>query len=127
RIGVVKAHVANTGVILCQAEIQANALGVANVQVAVGFGREAGADARRIGCAGLMMGGITGRAAPLALRISALLQIALDDGAQEIAGFDRDGVGRRSVHPAILSTRRGRRTPPRQGIRRAPALLTSDS
>jgi cardiolipin synthase len=43
-IGVVEAHVAHAAVVARQAEVQADALGVAHVQVAVGLGREAGAD-----------------------------------------------------------------------------------
>jgi hypothetical protein len=43
-VGVVKAQVAHTAVVTRQAKVDADALGVAHVQVAVGFGRKAGAD-----------------------------------------------------------------------------------
>ncbi len=49
RVGVVEAHVAHAAEVARQAEVQADALGVADVQVAVGLGREAGADPRRVG------------------------------------------------------------------------------
>ena len=51
RVGVVEAHVAHAAVITRQSEVQADAFGVANVQVTVGLGREAGADAGRVGLA----------------------------------------------------------------------------
>ena len=70
-VGVVKAHVADAAVVARQAEVQADALGVAHVQVAVGFGREAGADLGRVGLAGVVEGGITRAAAPLALGVGA--------------------------------------------------------
>ncbi len=44
RVGVVKAQVAHAAVVARQAEVDADALGVADVQVAVGLGRKAGAD-----------------------------------------------------------------------------------
>ncbi len=44
RVGVVKPQVAHAAVVARQAEVEADALGVADVQVAVGLGREAGAD-----------------------------------------------------------------------------------
>ena len=49
RVGVVEAQVADAAVVARQAEVQADALGVADVQVAVRLGRKARADARRIG------------------------------------------------------------------------------
>ena len=44
RVGVVKTQVAHATVVACQAKVQANAFGMANVQVAIGLGRETGAD-----------------------------------------------------------------------------------
>ena len=44
RIRVVEAQVADAAVVARQAEVQADALGMAHVQVAVGLGREARAD-----------------------------------------------------------------------------------
>src|SRR5690606_13090261 len=43
-VGVVEAQVAAAAELLGDAEVQADRLGVADVQVAVGFGRETGAD-----------------------------------------------------------------------------------
>ena len=51
RVGVVKAQVAHAAIVACQAEVDADAFGVANVQVAVGLGREAGADFGGVGLA----------------------------------------------------------------------------
>jgi hypothetical protein len=70
-VGVVEAQVAHAAVVLRQAEVQPDALGVADVQVAVGLGRKAGADAGRIGCAGLVAGAVAGAAAPAALGVGA--------------------------------------------------------
>jgi hypothetical protein len=47
RVGVVEAQVADAAVLLGEPEVEGDALGVANVQVAVRLGREAGADPRR--------------------------------------------------------------------------------
>ena len=41
-VGVVEPQVTHTGVLLCDAEIQANGLGVADVEIAVRLGRKAG-------------------------------------------------------------------------------------
>jgi hypothetical protein len=48
RVGVVEAQVADAAVVGGQAEVQADALGVTDVQVAVGLGRKARADLRRV-------------------------------------------------------------------------------
>lgn len=45
RIGVVQAQVAYTAIIPCETEVEANAFRMADMQVAVGFGRETGFDA----------------------------------------------------------------------------------
>jgi len=86
RVGVVEAQVADAAVLLRQPEIEGDALGVADVQVAVRLGRKAGADPRRVGGRAGLMGGIARRAGKGTRRIGAGLQIALDDVAQEIAG-----------------------------------------
>jgi hypothetical protein len=83
-VGVVKAHVADAAVVARQAEVQADALGVAHVQVAVGLGREAGADLGRVGLAGVVEGGITRAAAPLALGVGAGGEVFFNDLAQEV-------------------------------------------
>ncbi len=72
RVGVVEAQVALAAVIPGQAEIEADGLGVADVQVAVGLGREAGVDA----------------AAPFAGA-----DVLVDDLADEIPGRGRSGRG----------------------------------
>jgi len=107
RVGVVEAHVADAAVFRREAEVQRDALGVADVQVAVGLGREAGADARRVERPRGVVGRIAGRAGEVPLRVAALLEVALDDLAQEVAGVRGFGavVGGRGTHAAILSTR----------------------
>ena len=61
RVGVVEAQVADAAIIARQAEVQADRLSVADVQVAVGLGREAGADAGRVMRRGGVMCRIAGR------------------------------------------------------------------
>src|SRR5690606_17050568 len=88
-VGVVEAQVAHAAVVARQPEVHADALGVADVQVAVGLGREAGADARRVGRALGLDGRRAGGAGP-ALALEAVgLQAIFDDVAQEIAGGGR--------------------------------------
>ena len=65
RIGVVETQVALAAELFGQAKVQADALGMADVQVAVGLRREAGHD----------------------LGVLAAVQISLDDGAQEVGSF----------------------------------------
>ena len=55
-----------------------------NARVAVGFGREAGADLGRVGLAGVVEGGITRAAAPLALGVGAGGEVFFNDLAQEV-------------------------------------------
>ena len=93
RVGVVEPQVAHPAVITRQAEVHADAFGVANVQVAVGFRREARANPRRVRLPGHMVGAIAGAAAPLATRIGAVGQVRLDRLAQEVARFG--AIGRR--------------------------------
>ncbi|MDT4857438.1 hypothetical protein FQZ97_918620 [compost metagenome] len=64
RVGVVEAQVAVTAELLGQAEVQADRLGMADMQVAVGLRREAGDD----------------------LGVLAGIQVRLDDLAQEVGG-----------------------------------------
>jgi hypothetical protein len=85
RVGVVKAQVAHAAVFLGQLEVEPDALGVADVQVAVGFGREAHAHLGGVGHALGVVGGVAGRAAPFAAGIGALCEVVLDHVAQEIA------------------------------------------
>ena len=85
RVGVVKAHVADALVIGRQSEIQANALGVTDMQIAVGFGRKTRANTRPIGLTLLQLFGIGSRmTAPVARQVVALLQIVFNDLADEV-------------------------------------------
>ena len=88
RIGVVKAHVAVAAVVTRQPKVQADTLGVTDVEVAVGFRRETRADfcnVRRPLFLLLRVG--RGMSAPETRQIVALGKIGLDDVAQEIGRF----------------------------------------
>jgi hypothetical protein len=87
-VGVVEAQVAHAAVVARQAEVQADALGVTHVQVAVGLGREARADFRGVHRAGALVGRVAGAAGPAVACMRALGQVGFDDLAQEVAGFD---------------------------------------
>ena len=87
RVGVVKAHVAHALIVGGQTEIQTDALGVTDVQIAVGFGRKARADARPVRLALVELLGVGSRmSTPVTRQIVALLQIVLDDLADEVRG-----------------------------------------
>ena len=86
RVGVVETQVALAAELLGQAEIQADALGVTDVQVTVGLRREAGDD----------------------LGVLATVQIGLDDGAQEIRGFFDGGLAHVILNLADMRHRVGR-------------------
>ncbi|MEY4537605.1 MAG: hypothetical protein RL171_1756 [Pseudomonadota bacterium] len=88
RVGVVKPQVAHAAVVARQAEVEADALGVADVQVAVGLGREAGADFGGVGLASGLVRGVARAARPAAAGVGAGGEVMLDDLAQEVAGFD---------------------------------------
>mgnify|MGYP000685692729 CR=1 FL=1 len=92
-----KAQVANAVVIAGQAKVQANAFGMAHVQVAVGLGRKARADFGRIHGASGMVGGIARVAAPVATRVGAFGQVVFDDLAQEVGRLGRHVRSRRGV------------------------------
>ena len=78
-VGVVKAQVAHAAVVTRQAKVDADALGVADVQVAIGLGRKTGADLGGVWLAGGVVGGVAGGAGPAALGVSAFFQIGFDD------------------------------------------------
>ncbi len=82
RVGVVEAQVAAAAVFLGQAEVHPDALGVADVQVAVGLRREARDDGRQ---------GVAGGV--LAPGVGALLQVGIDDLAQEVGRGGGSGAG----------------------------------
>jgi hypothetical protein len=100
--------VADAAVIIGQAEIKADAFGMADVQIAIGLGREAGAN---FGCVNFSCGlvrGIAGGACPFAFGIRALREIGFDDLTQKVAGlggFRRGMAGgrwRSCCHALIL-------------------------
>ncbi len=99
---------ADAAVVARQAEVQADGLGVADVQVAVGLGREAGADPGRVQRTGGVMRRVARAAAEVARRLEALFQVALDDGAQEVAGLDGGVrlVGRGSAGGLVVAGHR---------------------
>ena len=70
RVGVVEAQVAAAAELAGDAEVEADGLGVADVEVAVGLRREAGDDARR----------------------RALAQVGGDDLADEVAALGAESV-----------------------------------
>ena len=86
RVGVVKAQVAHAAVVACQAKVQANAFGVAHMQVAVWLGRKAQAHFLYINRPGCMVRRIAGASAPVASLVSASSQVFFDDLAQKVAG-----------------------------------------
>ncbi|MCY1172027.1 hypothetical protein D9M73_121530 [compost metagenome] len=71
RVGVVETQVRDAAELLGQAEVHADRLGVADVQVAVGFRRKTGDD----------------------LRVLARVQVCLDDRPQEVDRHGRAGLG----------------------------------
>ena len=85
RVGVVKPQVAHAAVVARQAEVEANALGVADVQVAIRLGREAGADFGRVGLASGLMRRVARAACPFTAGVGAVGEVVLDDLAQEVA------------------------------------------
>ena len=70
-------------------KFDANAFGVAHVQIAIGLGRKAGADFGGIGLPLGVVGGVSWAAGPAAAGIRAFVQIVVDDLAQEVAGLGR--------------------------------------
>ena len=91
RVGVVEAHVAAPAEVARQAEVQADALGVADVQVAVGLRRKAGADLGRVGRRLGVQVVDAGLAAPVARLVGAAREVRRDLVADEIG---RRGRGR---------------------------------
>ena len=84
-IGVVKAHVAGAAVVAREPEVETNALGVPNMQIAVGLRRKARADARRIGLTLFELLGVGSRMpAPEAGKIGTAGQIIVDDVSNKV-------------------------------------------
>ena len=71
------------------AEIEANRLGMSEMQVAIGFRWKARADLRRIGGRTGVDRGVTGPAAPRARCVRAAGQVILDDVANEVGDVGR--------------------------------------
>jgi hypothetical protein len=69
-----------------EAEVEQDGLGVAEVQVTVRLGREAGADLGRVERRGGVVGGRAGAAGPAALGMLAGGEVGLDDVLDEIGG-----------------------------------------
>ena len=88
RIGVVKAHVARAVIGLREAEIKANRLGVADVQITIRLRRKPRADFRRIGRRIGVRVSRAGLAAPATRGKLAACHIAVDDVADEVADGD---------------------------------------
>ncbi|OIQ70880.1 hypothetical protein GALL_475040 [mine drainage metagenome] len=86
-VGVIKTQVADATIVTREAEIDADALGVTNVQIAIGFGRKAGADFGWIRRCCAVVGSISRAAGPAALGVGAFFEIVFNDLAQEIARF----------------------------------------
>ncbi|MNT31468.1 hypothetical protein D3C72_1673030 [compost metagenome] len=83
-VGVVETQVADAAEVARQPEVHADALGVANVQVAIGLRRKARADAGRVRFSLLLHGGRARLARP-ALALEAVgFEVVLDDVEQEI-------------------------------------------
>ncbi|MEY4584470.1 MAG: hypothetical protein RJB10_967, partial [Pseudomonadota bacterium] len=82
-----KAQVAHAAVVARQTKVEADALGVANVQVAIGLRREAGADFGGVQLASGLMRSVARAARPAAAGVGAVGEVVLDDLAQEVAGF----------------------------------------
>ncbi len=91
RVGVVETHVADAVIIAGEAEVEENALGMTDMQVAVRFRREAGADLCRVGLALGMVFSIAGCGGPAARGVGTQLEIALDDVADEVGAWRHGG------------------------------------
>ena len=97
RIGIVEAHVADAAVVAREAEVEADRLGVAEVQVAVGLGRKARADFRRIGRRAGVRRSEARAPAPGACGVFAARQVGVDDVANEV-GDVRGGRAGGLIH-----------------------------
>ena len=89
-VGVVQPQVAYPPIGLGQTKVQANALGVSYVQMAVGFRRKTGADGGMVLWRLGVVRGVSRAAGPAAGAVGALRQVGVDQVAQKIG---RNGVG----------------------------------
>jgi hypothetical protein len=78
--------VAAAAVLFGEAEVEQDGFGVAEVQVTVRLGREAGADPRRVERRRGVVGGRAGMAGPAALGMFAGGEVGFDDILDEIGG-----------------------------------------
>ena len=117
-VGVVKAQVAHAAVLLGQSEVDANAFGVAHMQIAIGLGRKAGADLGGVWLALGVVRRVPRAARPKAAGVSAFVQIVFDDLAQKVADFVFFGCGRGGGfgHAGILGGCRAWLTPTHHGM-----------
>ncbi len=126
-VSVVKAQVAHAAVVPRQPEVDADALGVAYVQVAIGLGRKTGADFGGVGLAFGVVRGVAGGAGPAALGVGAFFEVRFDDLAQKVAGLDGFGRcvrGGGGAHSVILDAAPA--WPCNQGRRRGVRWQTAD-
>ena len=86
RVGVVETHVTGTTETFGKTEVEADRFGVTEMQITVGFRREARADRCRIQWAALLLRGGARLARPVTLRVLTNSQILLDHLHQEVAG-----------------------------------------
>src|SRR6266404_2368848 len=82
---------AGAGVFAREAEVKADRLGVAEMQITIGFRREARANLRRIGRRAGVDRGRARFSAPGAHRVSTLREILVDDITDEIRDVRRSG------------------------------------
>ena len=85
RVGIVEAHMAGAPELPRDAEVQADRLGVPDVQEAVGLRRKARADPRRVDRTGGVPGGFPWLARPAPRGIPACCKVCLDDVTDEVA------------------------------------------
>ena len=86
RVGVIKTQVAHAAVVARQAKVQADAFGVADVQVAVGLGWKAQPHFGGVRRSRSMVRSIARCATPAAAGVGAFSQVFFDDLAQKVAG-----------------------------------------
>src|SRR5699024_3427336 len=83
-VGIIKAQVTRPLVVFGKAKVQANAFGMANVQIPIGLGGKAGSDASGVYGRIFLYLGWPGLTRPALLCVAALIQVFVDDGANEI-------------------------------------------
>src|SRR3954468_3694788 len=87
RIRVIEPEVTSALIVPCQAEVQADALRVADVQVAVGLGRKSRANSSPVLCPKRVVLGVAGAAAPVTSRVGSALKVLVDRLTKKVAGL----------------------------------------